>query len=139
MKIITEYLKFDSKGKTDIINITSDIAAKLNETELKRGIVTIFVIGSTASITTMEFEPALESDIKELLEKIIPSDVSYEHDTTWGDANGYSHLRSSLFGTSIIVPFADKELILGTWQQVIFLDFDNRPRSRKICLQFIGE
>ncbi|MFH1645177.1 MAG: secondary thiamine-phosphate synthase enzyme YjbQ [Candidatus Omnitrophota bacterium] len=139
MKVITEYLKFDSKGKTDIINITSDIASKLNETGIKSGIVTISVIGSTASITTVEFEPALVSDIKELFEKIIPSNVTYEHDATWGDANGYSHLRSSLLGTSITVPFVDKELVLGTWQQIIFLDFDNRPRSRKICLQFMGE
>ena len=139
MAVKTEYIELNTKGKTDIVNITDMVKDLLIKTKLKSGIVTVSVIGSTGGLTTIEYEPALVDDIKNFFEKIIPSNISYNHDETWGDANGHSHLRASLLGPSITVPFKETNLILGTWQQIIFLDFDNRPRSRKIVLQFIGE
>jgi len=139
MSVSSAYLELKTKGRTDIINITDKVAQKLKNSKLKDGTVTIFVIGSTGGLTTIEYEPALTSDITKLFEKIIPSDIPYEHDATWGDANGHSHLRASLLGPSLTVPFSKGTLILGTWQQIIFLDFDNRPRNRRISLQFVGE
>jgi len=139
MPVSTKYLKLNTKGRTDVIDITQMIQEALSELKISRGAVTIFVIGSTGAVTTIEFEPALVADIKRFFEDIIPSKKEYEHDRTWGDANGYSHLRASLLGPSVTVPFDDKKLCLGTWQQVVFIDFDNRARSRNIMLQFIGE
>jgi len=139
MPVSTKHLKLNTKGRTDVIDITQMIQEALSELKISRGAVTIFVIGSTGAVTTIEFEPALVADIKRFFEDIIPSKKEYEHDRTWGDANGYSHLRASLLGPSVTVPFDDKKLCLGTWQQVVFIDFDNRARSRNIMLQFIGE
>jgi secondary thiamine-phosphate synthase enzyme len=139
MSAVTSYIELKAKGKTDILNITEKIQEKLEKTNLQRGIAVIFVEGSTGGLTTIEYEPALVSDIKRLFEKLIPSNISYEHDKTWGDANGYSHLRASLLGPSLTVPFINAKLCLGTWQQIIFVDFDNRPRSRKVLVQIIGE
>jgi secondary thiamine-phosphate synthase enzyme len=101
--------------------------------------VNVFVQGSTASVTTIEYEPGLMKDLPEFYEKIIPRKKGYAHDDTWGDANGYAHLRASLQGPSITIPFSNGELLLGTWQQIVFLEFDNRPRQRKVILQFVGE
>jgi secondary thiamine-phosphate synthase enzyme len=139
MSVQTRYLRLNTQGKTDIIDITAKVQHELSGLDISKGTVTVFVIGSTGGITTVEYEPALVADMKEFFESIISSKKEYEHDKTWGDANGYSHLRASLLGPSLAVPFKDKKLILGTWQQVIFIDFDNRPRSRNIVLQFIGE
>ncbi len=107
--------------------------------KLQNGIVNLFVPGSTGGLTTIEYESGLVQDFSELMEKIIPSNVTYHHDARWGDGNGFSHVRSSLLGPSLTVPFSDGTLNLGTWQQIVFLDFDNRSRSRTILLQFIGE
>ncbi len=137
MRIITKYLKFSTKGNADVIDVTSDIADSLSDSGLRDGIVTVSVIGSTAAVTTCEYEPGLVKDIKEVFDKLIPPG-HYHHDQTWHDGNGHSHLRSSLVGPSLTVPFHKGELILGTWQQVIAIDFDNRPRQRKIVLQFMG-
>ena len=139
MPVCTKYLKLNTKGLTDIIDITQMVQESLSALKISRGVVTVFVIGSTGSVTTIEFEPALVADMKRFFEDIISSKKEYEHDRTWGDANGYSHIRASLLGPSVTVPFDDKKLCLGTWQQVIFIDFDNRARSRNIMLQFIGE
>ncbi|NQT95221.1 MAG: YjbQ family protein [Candidatus Omnitrophica bacterium] len=139
MAVVTEHININTKGKADIIDITDKVRSKLTRTKLKDGTVTIFVIGSTGGLTTIEYEPALVSDIKGLFDKLIPSNIQYAHDATWGDANGHSHLRASLLGPSLTVPFSGNELTLGTWQQIIFIDFDNRSRSRKVVLQFIGE
>jgi secondary thiamine-phosphate synthase enzyme len=139
MAVITKHIKLNTKGRTDIIDITRMIQDELSGIELSKGIVTVFAIGSTGAVTTIEFEPALIADIKRFFEDIIPSKKEYEHDKTWGDANGYSHLRASLLGPSLAVPFDANKLCLGTWQQVVFIDFDNRARSRTIMLQFIGE
>jgi secondary thiamine-phosphate synthase enzyme len=139
MAVVTKHIKLNTKGRTDIIDITEKIQAELSGLEILKGTVTVFSVGSTGAITTIEFEPALVADMKRFFEEIIPSKREYEHDKTWGDANGYSHLRASLVGPSLTVPFDDGKLCLGTWQQVVFVDFDNRPRSRNIVLQFIGE
>ena len=139
MPVCTKYLKLNTKGRTDIIDITQMVQESISALKISRGVVTVFVVGSTGSVTTIEFEPALVADMKRFFEDIISSKKEYEHDRTWGDANGYSHIRASLLGPSVTVPFDDKKLCLGTWQQVIFIDFDNRARSRNIMLQFIGE
>lgn len=139
MQVITKHIQLKTKGKCHVVNITDKVNDALGESGLSDGAATVFVIGSTGGLTTLEYEPALVKDLSKLFEKLIPSNITYEHDATWGDANGYSHLRASLLGPSLSIPFVDGKLTLGTWQQIIFIDFDNRPRSRKIVLQFIGE
>ncbi len=124
----------------DIINITPEIKKKLRSTGLKEGIVCVFTASSTSAISTTEYEPGLvKGDIPSFLEKIIPYNYDYEHHKTWGDHNGGGHLRSFLLNPSITVPFSSAKLILGTWQQIIFLEMDEKPRSRKVYCQFIGE
>src|SRR3989338_2302954 len=115
MSVKTEYIKLSAKGNTDIHDITPQIQEKLERSELSDGTVTIFVSGSTAGLTTVEFEPGLVKDLKELFEKIAPSNKGYNHDERWGDGNGYSHVRASLLGPSLTVPFQKKRLLLGTW------------------------
>lgn len=129
----------NTKGAGDLINITDKIAQLLQSSKLENGNVTVFNIGSTAAITTFEFEPGLIEDVQEMYEKIVPSNRHYHHDDTWGDANGFSHLRAALQGPSLTIPFEDTKLLLGTWQQVVLAEFDNRPRQRKIAIQIIGE
>ena len=122
-----------------IIDITPQIERQLAEAGISNGVVTIFVSGSTAGVTTIEFEPGLVSDLKSMWQRIIPKGIPYDHDRRWGDGNGYSHARASLLGASLVVPFNDKRLLLGTWQQVVLVDFDNRPRSRQVILQILGD
>ena len=139
MKVISDSLGFSTEGFNDMKDLTGDISKKLAENKLQNGIVNLFVPGSTGGLTTIEYESGLVQDFSELMEKIIPSNVTYHHDARWGDGNGFSHVRSSLLGPSLTVPFSNGMLSLGTWQQIVFLDFDNRSRSRTILLQFIGE
>ena len=139
MAVITRYIEFSTHGNAESVNITSDLHEVLEETGLKNGLLTVFVPGATGALTTVEFEPGLIEDLKELWETIIPSTKTYNHDRAWGDGNGHSHLRASLVGPSLTLPFSSGEFTLGTWQQVIFIDFDVRKRSRKLVLQFIGE
>jgi len=139
MKVISDSLGFSTEGFNDMKDLTGDVSKKLAENKLQNGIVNLFVPGSTGGLTTIEYESGLVQDFSELMEKIIPSNVTYHHDARWGDGNGFSHVRSSLLGPSLTVPFSDGTLNLGTWQQIVFLDFDNRSRSRTILLQFIGE
>lgn len=139
MKVISEYLNLSTKGEIDIINITDKIEGILKKSKLRNGIVNISSMGSTAGITTCEDEPGLLSDLKDVIEKLIPRHKGYQHDQTLDNGNAHSHLRSSLFGSTLTVPFTNAELKLGTWQQIVFIEFDNRPRQRKITLQFLGE
>ncbi|MGE5196957.1 MAG: secondary thiamine-phosphate synthase enzyme YjbQ [Deltaproteobacteria bacterium] len=139
MKIINEAIKVSTKGAPDLINITDKVSGLLESSKLKKGIVTVFVVGSTAAVTTFEYEPGLIRDVQEMFEKIIPRSKRYNHDETWGDANGFSHLRASLQGPSLTVPFEAGQLALGTWQQIVLAEFDNRPRERKIIVQVMGE
>ena len=138
MKLKTSKLTETTQGFCDIIDITAKVTAQIREAEIKDGLVLLFVTGSTAALTTIEHEPGLVEDFKELVEKLIPSDRRYHHDDRWGDDNGFSHLRASLFGPSLQIPVAQGRLVLGTWQQIILLDFDNRPRTREIFVQLIG-
>lgn len=139
MEIITKIFNVSTKGFNDVIDITRDVQTVLTESELNEGSALIFVPGSTAGITTIEYEPGLLKDYPEFFEKIIPSGKSYQHDETWHDGNGYAHVRASLQGASLTVPFIGGELILGTWQQVILVDFDNTSRNRKIIVQLTGK
>ena len=139
MTIITKDININSKGENDMVDLTTSISKAVEETKLTAGIVTIFVAGSTAAVTTIEYEPGLEIDFPKMLSRIAPKDVVYEHDKTWHDGNGHSHVRASLVGPSLTIPFKDNKLLLGTWQQVVLLEMDTRRRERKIILQIIGE
>lgn len=139
MKIVQKDLLVKTKGNTDVIDITADLQNILNKSGLSNGSVTLFVQGSTASLTTIEYEPNLAKDLKDAFERLIPSDIEYAHTRTWGDYNGHSHVRASLMGPSLQIPFSDKKLRLGTWQQVVFIDFDTHPRQRKLFIQIMGE
>ncbi len=137
--VITKNISFQSKGNCDIIDITPQVEQQVAEADITDGTVTVFVAGSTAGITTIEYEPGLLSDFPDMWERIVPGNIPYGHDRRWGDGNGYSHVRASLLGASLVVPFNSKRLTLGTWQQIVVVDFDNRPRSRQIILQIMGE
>jgi len=139
MKIINETLKLKTRGNPDLINITEELSRILYSSKLKEGNLTAFVVGSTAALTTFEYEPGMIKDMQDLYEKIIPSAKHYAHDQTWGDANGFSHLRAALQGPSLVIPFEKGKLVLGTWQQVVLAEFDNRPRERRVIVQIIGE
>lgn len=139
LHIITKSIVLSSKGENEIINITDEVKNKLIESKLKEGAVTIFVVGSTAAITTIEYEPGLQKDFPAMLERIAPNNIQYEHDNTWHDGNGHSHIKASLIGPSLIIPFFKSELLLGIWQQIVFLELDTRGRKRKIVVQFIGK
>ena len=138
MTVVTKNITVQSKGNCDTIDITTQVAKHVAESEVDNGIVTLFISGSTAGITTIEYEPNLISDFENMWDRIIPQDIPYEHNKTWGDGNGHSHVRASLLGASLMIPFVNKRLTLGTWQQIAIVDFDNRPRSRKLVLQIIG-
>ena len=139
MTVVTKDIALQSRGNCDIIDITSEVASHVEKSGIDNGIVTLFVVGSTAGLTTIEYEPNLVSDFKDMWDRVAPQNITYQHDKTWGDGNGHSHVRASTLGASLTVPFASKRLTLGTWQQIIFVDFDNRPRSRKIAIQILGE
>ena len=139
MNIITKTLFYQTRGENDILDITEDVTRALISTKMKNGTVTIFIPGSTGAITTIEYEPGLLLDLPNTLEKIAPRNLPYEHEKRWHDGNGHSHVRASLIGPSLTVPFVDKVLTLGTWQQIVFLELDARNRRRKIILQIMGE
>lgn len=138
LTIETYSFTISSKGNCDIIDITGYIQQIVSDNLFIEGSALIFVAGSTAGITTIEYEPGLLKDYPDFFDKIIPQKQNYEHDNTWHDGNGHSHVRASLQGASFTVPFKDKSLILGTWQQIIFVDFDNKPRRREIIVQITG-
>lgn len=126
-------------GFCDVIDITAKVREYLEKEKIQNGLATLFVSGSTAALTTIEHEPGLIQDLKEFVERYIPSDRRYHHDDRWGDDNGFSHVRASLFGPSLAIPIENGRLCLGTWQQIVLLDFDNRARTREITMQFMGE
>ena len=138
MKLFTTYITVSTKGHTDIIDITSKVQTQIENHNLKEGQAVLFVPGSTGGLTTMEFEPNLVKDIKKVFENIAPENMEYAHHMTWGDYNGHSHIRASLLGPSLTIPFKDKKLILGTWQQIVFIDFDTSSRNRKLIMQIVG-
>jgi secondary thiamine-phosphate synthase enzyme len=137
--VVTKKISLESKGNCDIIDITAEVQQRLAETGIGNGTVTLFISGSTAGLTTIEYEPGLLADFKAMWERNVPRDITYEHNRAWGDGNGHSHVRASVLGASLVVPFNDKRLALGTWQQIVVVDFDNRARSRQIVVQVMGE
>ncbi len=139
MAVVTRELHLDTGGNAEIHEITGPIREALAETGLEAGIVTVFVPGATGGLTTVEYEPGLVRDLTELWERLAPEERTYHHNEKWHDGNGHSHVRASLLGPSLTVPFVAGELTLGTWQQVIFIDFDARARSRRLVLQYMGE
>jgi secondary thiamine-phosphate synthase enzyme len=137
--VITDEIGLKTKGHCDIHDITQRVADVVQATGLSNGIVNLFTPSSTSGFTTIEYESGALADLKRLLDEIVPADREYHHNLRWGDGNGHSHVRAALIGPSITVPFVDGCLVLGTWQQLIFLDFDNRSRSRRLLIQIIGE
>jgi len=138
MSVVTKELHFDTKGEVDIRDITEKVNRALRESEIEDGIVTIFVPGATGAVTTIEYEPGLLQDLPAALERLFPKGIEYEHEYRWHDGNGHSHVRASFLGPSLTVPFRNKTLMLGTWQQVVFVELDNKKRSRRVILQILG-
>ena len=128
-----------TRGQGDAHDITDLVAAAVADTACVAGMATVFVVGSTAAVTTIEFEPGAVADLNRLFEEIAPRDEEYRHHLRWGDDNGSSHVRAALLGPSLTVPFADRKLLLGTWQQIMLLELDTRPRKREIVIQILGE
>jgi len=139
MKVITDYIPISTKGFTDIIDVTAEVAGVIDRSEIKSGIATVFISGSTAGVTTIEYEPGLLKDLPEALEKVAPMKKRYYHDATWGDGNGFAHVRAAMLGCSLTIPFKDGRMLLGTWQQIVVVDFDNRSRNREVVVQIMGE
>src|ERR671933_1018406 len=139
MSVVTRTINVSSNGENDMIDITTQINESVKATMLQDGIVTVFVSGSTAAVTTIEYEPGLKKDFPKMLARIAPREIEYEHDNTWHDGNGHSHVRASLIGPSLTVPFKSRNLMLGTWQQIVLIEMDIRPRKRSIILQMMGE
>ena len=139
MPVSTQSFQLKTKGNTDVRDITVQVTGAVKASGLANGTATVFISGSTGAVTTVEFEPGLQRDLPEIMEQLVPADRGYHHDETWHDGNGHAHLRSALVGTSFTVPVVEGRLTLGTWQQIVFLDFDNRPRKREILVQIVGE
>ena len=135
----TRYIDIKSRDHLDIINLTEKVSNEISKSLISNGIALLFVPGSTGALTTLEFEPGLEADLQDFLERLIPYNSKYKHHQTWGDDNGSGHLQSALLKTSFSVPVVSKKMTLGTWQQIIFVECDTRPRSRSIVLQLVGE
>ena len=132
-------IKFNTRGAGDIVDITGELKKAIRESKMISGSVLVFTPSATSGLTTLEYEPGLLKDLPRLMEQLVPSDKAYGHDETWHDGNGFSHLRAALIGPSLTIPFIDRELSLGTWQQVVFLEFDNRARQRRLTVQITGE
>lgn len=139
MPVNTKIITVISNGENEMIDITSQTDGAIKESKLQDGVVVIFVSGSTAAVTTIEYEPGLKKDFPKMLGRLAPNDIEYEHDNTWHDGNGHSHVRASLIGPSLTVPFKKGRLMLGVWQQIVLLEMDTRGRERNIVLQMIGE
>ena len=139
MQVITRTIFIRSRGEGDMIDITSETSKILSQSKLKNGIITIFVSGSTAAVTTIEYEPGLRQDFPNMLSRIVPRNIEYQHENMWHDGNGHSHVRASLIGPSLTIPFKDGTLMLGTWQQIVFLEMDISKRERNLILQIMGE
>ncbi|MGQ9645655.1 MAG: secondary thiamine-phosphate synthase enzyme YjbQ [Thermodesulfobacteriota bacterium] len=135
----SETISLSTKGFSDILDITDRVDSVVGHSKIKDGLVTVFCPGSTGSVTTIEYEPGVLRDLQKAIEKIAPSDIPYEHDRRWGDGNGFSHVRAALMKPSLSIPIIKGRLTLGTWQQIVFIDFDNRKRQRNLIVQIVGE
>jgi len=139
MTIVTKRISVDLQADGDMADISEMVQDAVSKSGMRNGIVTIFTLGSTGAVSTTEYEPGLKKDIPRALERIAPSDIDYEHHKTWHDDNGRSHVRSTVIGTSLVVPFVDGRLTLGTWQQIVVMNLDTSPRRREVILQIMGE
>ena len=139
MPVKTASISLDTHGNTDIQDITHELVRLVEHSGLRSGTLTVFCSSSTSALTTVEFEPGAVTDLKRMFEELVPSNRDYAHNATWDDGNGHSHMRAALLGPSLTIPFVEKTLTLGTWQQVIYIDFDVRPRQRELVVQMIGE
>ncbi len=139
MPVVTKNFTLKTRGNTHILDITKQIKEQLLNSSLSNGIAVVFIPGSTAGITSIENEEGAIKDLTAAIERMAPKSIHYYHDARWGDGNGYAHVRAAFLGASYTIPFQDSHLLLGTWQQVVLIDFDNRPRSRTIIVQLIGE
>lgn len=139
MTVVTAKLQLTTRGEADIHDITDAVAKVIKDSGVKSGVATLFCPSSTSALTTIEYESGAISDLKRLFDEIVPPDRDYAHNARWGDGNGHSHVRAALLGASLSVPFVNVSLTLGTWQQIIYLDFDNRPRRRELVVQIMGE
>ena len=140
MAVETHRITVNTKGNTDVVDLSGLVEDVLSQGGIRNGVATVFVVGSTAAVTTTEFEPGLvNTDLRTAYERVAPEDAYYQHEETWHDDNGHAHVRASLTGPSLTVPLVDGRLTLGTWQQIILLDFDTRPRRREIVIQVLGE
>lgn len=139
MTVESREIRFRTHNEGEILDITEKTQKMVESSKLRNGIVTLFVQGSTAALTTIEFEPGLLTDLPRALERLAPRNANYEHEIRWHDGNGHSHIRASIIGPDLTVPFLDKKLTLGTWQQIIFLELDTRSRDRTVIVQLIGD
>jgi secondary thiamine-phosphate synthase enzyme len=137
--VVNERIALKTEGNGHVLDITDEVRRHLRGSGLRNGIVTLFTPSSTSALTTTEYESGVVHDLQQLFERVAPSGIEYRHNLRWGDGNGHSHVRHALFGPSLTIPFVEGQLTLGTWQQVIFVDFDNRSRSRAVVVQIIGE
>jgi len=132
-------ISLKTAARDEIVDITDKVQEIVSKSKVEHGLVCVFVVGSTAAVTTVEHEPGLVSDMKDAMERLYPKDIDYEHHQRWGDGNGHSHIRASFVGPSLTVPIVEGRLLLGTWQQIVFMEFDNKPRSREVAVQVVGE
>jgi len=139
MRVYRDVLSFNTKGENDILDITDMVKKIVKKSGIKIGLVNVFAVGSTAAISTMEYESGLVYDLSSALSRIAPRDIEYKHHERWGDDNGRSHVKASIIGPSLTVPLENGDLILGTWQQIIFIELDTRPRSRRVVVTVMGE
>jgi len=139
MAVGTGMIALKTNAKDEIIDVTDKVQDIVSKSNVRNGLACVFVVGSTAAVTTVEHEPGLVSDMKDAMERLYPKDVNYEHHQRWGDGNGHSHIRASFVGPSLTVPILEGNLQLGTWQQIVFMEFDNKPRAREITVQVVGE
>ena len=135
----TDAIELQTRGHGDMLDITGEVAARVRESGMTSGVVTVFCPGSTSALTTIEYESGALADLQRLFDEIVPPDRDYAHNRRWGDGNGHSHVRAALLGPSLTVPFVNGELQLGTWQQITYCDFDNRARARRVVVQIMGE
>jgi len=138
MPVQSSQIMVQTTEKTDVINVTHQAMGEVGKSNVQDGAVTLFIPGSTAALTTIEFESGVVNDLKKAIEKMAPEDIYYEHNERWGDGNGYSHVRAAIFGASLHIPIVEGKMTLGMWQQIVLLDFDNRPRERRIVVQISG-
>ena len=139
MVIESHELRLRTSARTDVVDITDEVQTRLGESEVSNGVAVVFVPGSTGAVTTIEYEPGVLSDLVRAIERLAPEGLDYDHDRRWGDGNGYAHVRAAMLGPSLSIPLANGRLVLGTWQQIVLLDFDNRSRQRRVMIQFMGE